>query len=400
MVDITKTVGTMGSNASEDVALVQLMLRVVKNAQGQPYFRSNYNGSYDQALKTAILAFQQDQKLITATTPAPFAEKPELVAPNSKTLTALIARLPADLKDIRIIPGTKTIYVEGKQSLATSSAAFIRMDKNLNYGFRAKVSKLVEGMYEKHKIVLDVVPLTGRRRDFSDQEKVSAYTNAGPGESPHQFGRAVDIGFKEFRWVAGDGTIKTDSYWLNARNLPLAQCKELWAARDAIAFKQLGLFKTNKAGDYIHVQGFADENVDMGKSLAKLLETASPTKSKWSFAGRVADKNVYTVDMGLGTAVNVGSAISLWKGEAYVNKADPVKALNAKLAIDPNFSIEKFFGVAAKPVPAVTQAAAPAKAAPLTEADIKPDYIKHLQKLLKAEMQAADMGWDSWVPTK
>ena len=400
MVAITKTVGDMGINTGEDVALVQLMLRVVKNDKGQPYFGGSYNGVYDQALKTAILAFQQDQKPAAAKTPAAFAEKPGLIAPSSKTLTALISRLPTDLKDIRIIPGTKTIYVEGKQSLATSSAAFIRMDKNLNSDFRTKVAQLVEGMYEKHKIVLDVVPLTGRRRDFAAQASVSKNTNAGPGESPHQFGRAVDIGFKEFRWVAGDGAIKIDSYWLDARDLPMPQRMEMWAARNAIAFKQLDLFKTNLAGDYIHVQGFADESVHAGKSLAKLLEASSPTKSKWSFAGRVERKNLYNVGMGLGTAVNVGSAIKMWEGEAVVNKADLAKALNAKLAIDPSFSIEKFFGVAEKPVPAITQAAVPAKAAPLTEVDIKPDYLKHLQKLLKAEMLAADQGWDSWVPTK
>ena len=69
MVDITKAVGDQGSNTSEDVALVQLMLRVVKNAKGQPYFSGNYNGDYNQILRTAIIEFQQDQKLVAANTP-------------------------------------------------------------------------------------------------------------------------------------------------------------------------------------------------------------------------------------------------------------------------------------------------------------------------------------------
>jgi hypothetical protein len=429
MVDITKTVGDQGNNSSEDVALVQLMLRVVKNAKGQPYFGSNYNGAYDQTLKTAILAFQQDQKLVAAIAPAVpggkqpvkapppagLAEKPGLVGPDSKTLTTLISKLPDNLKDIRIIPGTKTIYVEGKQGQAAISAATIRAETQLNEEFRGKIAQLVDTMYADHKIALDVEPQTGWRRDFAAQVSVvnknPDATGAGPGESPHQFGRAVDIGFKGFKWVAGDGSIKNDNYWLSAQAMQFVKQQEFWNARNAIAFNQLGLFKTNKAGDYIHVQGFADEKVGWGASLAKLLETTSPTKAKWSLAGRVASKNTYKVDLGLGTAVNVGASIQLWNGEAPISKADLVKALNAKLTADPNFSIEKFFGVKAAPAAPVAnqkadvkappdQKAVPAKAAPLTETDIKADYIKHLQNLLKTEMQAADQGWDSWVPTK
>ncbi|MBI3560852.1 MAG: hypothetical protein HY080_03960 [Gammaproteobacteria bacterium] len=408
MVDMTNTVGDLGSNTSEDVALVQLMLRVVKNAKGQPYFSEDYNGTYSQALKTAILAFQQDQKLVAAKTSAAagLAEKPGLIGPDSKTLTALVSQLPAELKNIRIAPGTKTIYLEGNQSQAERSAALIRSNSNLNADFREKVAQLVNTMYKNHKIALNVVPQTGWRRDFAAQAEVSKKTNAGPGESPHQFGRAVDIGFKDFKWVAGDGAINTDSFGLDTRGMPEARRMELWAARNAIAYKQLGLFKTNKPFDYIHVQGFADEKVGWGKSLAKLLETVSPAKAKWSHAGRVADKNVYKIDPGLGTALSVGTSTQMWNGAAPINKAELVKALNAKLTADPNFSVEKFFGVT--PPPAVSPAdkktdtkTTPAqKAAPLKEADVKEDYIKFLQKLIKTEMQTADQNWDAWVPTK
>jgi peptidoglycan hydrolase-like protein with peptidoglycan-binding domain len=427
MVDITKSVGDQGNNASEDVALVQLMLRVVKNAKGQYYFNGNYNGTYDQKLKSAILAFQQDQKLVAekpstipgskqpakAPPPAGLAEKPGLVGPNSKTLTALVGQLPASHKDIRIIPLTKTIYVAGDAGKAALSASAIRAEKELNADFREKVAKLVESMYKNHKLVL-AIPQSGWRRDFAAQAKVIKEnpnaTGAGPGESPHQFGRAVDIGFSSIKWVAGDGSVKNDNYWLAAQGMQYAKQQELWAARDAIAFKQLGLFKTNKSGDFIHVQGFADEKVSWGKSLAKLLETASPAKAKWSYAGQVANKNTYKVDLGLGIAVNVGSSLQMWNGEAPINKADLAKALNVKLAVDPNFSIEKFFGAAAKPNPiaapninakaAPDQKAAPAKAAQLKEADIKASYIQYLQKLVKTEIQAADQNWDSWTPVK
>lgn len=410
MVDITKTVGDLGSNANEDVALVQLMLRVVRNAKGLSYFSSNYNGNYDQTLKAAITAFQQDQKLVAVKTPgdkqlppvAGLNEKPGLVAPGSKTLSTLVAKLPADLKNIRIIPGTKTIYVEGNQNQAVASAQLIRGNPQLGADFRDKVAKLVDTMYKDHKIALDLVPNTGGRRDFTDQAKVANASSAGPGESNHQYGNAVDIGFKGFKWVAGDGTIKTDSFWLEHSGLPLDKRLELWAARNAIAFKQLGLFQTNKLGDYVHIQGFSDDTTSMGRSLAKLLETVSPAKAKWSFAGRVeVDKkkyNTYKVDVGLGTPLGTGKAIQVWNGEAPISKAELANALNAKLASDANFSVEKFFGV--KAAPNVNKNAEPAKAVPLKEADIKADYIKHLQNILKTDIEAAEKSWDRWVPVK
>lgn len=422
MVDITKSVGDQGNNASEDVALVQLMLHVIKNPKGQSYFSGNYNGTYDQFLKSAILAFQQDQKLVAvkastmpgnkqpAKAPMPvggLTEKPGLVEKNSKTLTALNSRLPASYKSIRIIPHTSTLYLEGDASKATISASSIRAEKQLNAEFREKVAKLAESMYKTHKLVLGI-PKSGWRRDFAAQADVinrnPNATGAGPGESPHQFGRAVDIGFESIKWVAGDGTVKNDNYWLAAQGLQFAKQQEFWAARDAIAFKQLGLSKTNKPGDYIHVQGFADDKVSWGKSLANLLEKVSPTKAKWSLAGRVVNRNTYKVDFGLGTALTVGSSIQMWNGVAPINKADLVKALNAKLAADPNFSVEKFFGVAVKPAAIVTQKndtkVSSGKTAQLKEADIKESYIQHLQKLVKTEMQAADENWDSWTSVK
>lgn len=423
MVDITKSVGDQGSNASQDVALVQLMLRLAKNAKGQSYFGANYTGTYDQTLKTAIIAFQQDQKLIAAKAaanpainqpgkapqPAALAEKPGLVAPNSKTLTALVGKLPATHTNIRIVPGTKTIYLAGDGGKAAIAAAAIRGEEQLNADFRERVAQLVESMYEQHKLVLGI-PRTGWRRDFAAQAAVvEANPNAsgaGPGESPHQFGTAVDIGFASLKWVAGDGAVKTDNFWLAAQGLQYAKQQEFWATRDAIAYEQLVLFKTNKQGDFIHVQGFADEKVSWGKSLAKLLETVSPAKAKWAYAGQVAKKNTYKVDMGLGTAINVGNSTQMWNGESPISKADLAKVLNAKLIADPNFAVEKYFGVEAKANPPAAlkapleEKAPPAKAVQLKEADIKADYIKHLQKLVKAEMQAADQNWDSWVATK
>ena len=259
------------------------------------------------------------------------------------------------------------------------------------------------------------IPADGWRRDFAGQAKVNpSATGAGPGESPHQFGRGVDIGFPSLKWVAGDGTIKTDNFWLDSQTLPAAKQQEFWAARNAIAFGKLGLNKTNKAGDLIHVQGFDDAKVSWGKSLAKLLETVSPAKAKWAVVA--GTPNRYKVDLDLGSSFTAGSSSAIWAGTAAIDKGELVKALNAKLAADPTFSVEKFLGIPAKgPPPAdggvaakgppILGGAPGGKAPPATptlvkEADITEDSVQRLQKLLKKEIQAADENWDKWAPTK
>lgn len=414
MVDIKQGVGDQCANTSEETALVQLMLRVVKNAQGQPYYASDYNGKFDVALKAAITAFQKDYKLIDVKQAAPeaqkaplkaaqpFAEKEGVLAPNSKSLDALVAKLPPDYKDIRIIPGTKTIYVPGNGAKAALTAAAIRNQKELNPDFREKVAQLVETVFKEHKIVLGI-PSDGWRRDFQGQAAVNpAATGAGPGESAHQFGRSVDIGFQSLKWVNGDATFKTEDFWLNKNGLPQTKKEEFWSARNAIAYKQLGLHKTNKPGDLIHVQSFDDAKLSWGKSLAKLLETVSPNKAKWSVAP--GSPNNYKVDPGLGGTVTAGSAYDIWTGNAAINKAELVKALNAKLAVDPNFPVEKILGSPIKmapPGPDLKGVKTPAaKPVALKEDDIKADQVKYLQKMLKTEMQAADKNWDQWSPIK
>ena len=65
MSDIQDSVGEgAAKNNVHDLALVQAMLKVIKNATGQPYLSSNYDGVYGKDTKTAITKFQQDHKII------------------------------------------------------------------------------------------------------------------------------------------------------------------------------------------------------------------------------------------------------------------------------------------------------------------------------------------------
>lgn len=65
MPDIKDTVGDGGKNKVHDVALVQAMLRLIKDAAGKPFLATNYDGVYGGDTKSAITRFQVEHKLIT-----------------------------------------------------------------------------------------------------------------------------------------------------------------------------------------------------------------------------------------------------------------------------------------------------------------------------------------------
>ncbi|WP_046241434.1 peptidoglycan-binding domain-containing protein, partial [Delftia tsuruhatensis] len=66
MPDIKDSVGEGGSNQVHDVALLQAMLRVVKDAKNAPYLGVDYDGSYGAQTRAALERFQNDHKLAAA----------------------------------------------------------------------------------------------------------------------------------------------------------------------------------------------------------------------------------------------------------------------------------------------------------------------------------------------
>jgi peptidoglycan hydrolase-like protein with peptidoglycan-binding domain len=399
--ELKGSVGDGGANAVQDVALVQAMLKIVEDAKAVAYFGNNYNGKYDPSTKAAITAFQTDNKLIAAANlkpdPAAKFEKSGLIDKNSQTFKTLTQALPADYKTMRIIEGTTAAYIEMPLAAYQASLQAVQLKNDLDVQFRQKVIQLVAQIYDDYKIVLSV-PNDGWRRTFAQQADVNS--DAGPGESNHQFGRAVDIGFQGLRWIAGDGQINKDNFWLDAAKMPEDKKQQFWNARNKIAFgPAIGLFKTNRKYDFIHVQAYSDDQVSYALSLARHLQVVSPNKMKWDF--KAGKPNQYKSDLGLGGAVYmVGSSKEIWAGQAKINKADLATALNAKLAADKTFNIEKFMGLPA--APAVQGAGGANVKAPvvLKEADIKEDYLKALKIRLKAEFEAADARWKEWKPLK
>jgi NAD(P)H-dependent FMN reductase len=354
---ITGGVGEGANNKAHDAALVQAMLRIVKNAKGASYLSTPYDGSYSAATKSAIVNFQTDNATAIQAGAAS-KENWGAVAVGGATFRALAAAVPATHRELRVMPGTKTVYLEGAPADANASAGAIRGDAEFEGNFKTLLAMLVDRVYTEHKIVLRITP-TGRRRTFA-QQAAEVQTRAGPGESNHNFGRAADIGFRGLRWIQGDGGIKTDDDWLNAlqRTSP-AQASAFWDARDAIA-RALPLYRLGF--ERVHLQLFDQNTFSNINSLVRLLNTVG--SCKWG-AG-------YKSDFGLGGALySVGSAKQIWAGNATVSKVDLATALTAK------------------------EAAASKKV--FRDADITIQQIIAMQKVLKADFEAADKNWLKWT---
>jgi hypothetical protein len=423
MPDIKDSVGEGGANRTHDVAMVQLMLRLVKDSKQAPYLSSDYDGSYGPATKSAIIAFQKDQQLIAdpatnanavvatnvtavanaaAGATAAANEKSGLIAKGSRTLAKLSALVPAAYANMRIIDNTKTVYLPMDAATHQTNAESIGNDPNLNPDFRGKVRKMADQMFDDHKISLST-PRDGRRRTFAEQMAVAlSATGAGPGESNHQYGRAVDIGFQDLQWISGNGDIKKENYWLSASQMPSAKQQAFWNARNTIATAQ-GLFKTNKTDDLIHLQAYDDNGVSYGRSLVALLNSVHRANHAWAVA--TGHPNQYKSDFGLGGATYpVGSARQIWSSQATVTKADLAAAINIKLTKDKNFNFGKFFGDPPMPMnlniktPPMNPNAKIPPVKQIKEADIKLGYITKIQKELKGDFEAADANWNRWTP--
>ena len=210
MADIKDSVGEQGTNKVHDIALVQAMLRLVKDAKNQPYLGGNYDGSYGKVTKAAIISFQNDHKLAAAKA-GPGQDTLGLVSSGGPTILKLNAMLSAENKEIRILPDTRTVYWPGNEADAKESSKAILGNVEMEVTFRTTVAKLVDTMFQDHKIVLSLTN-SGARRTFQKQYELVTQPNpptkAGPGESNHNYGMAVDIGFKGLKWMQGNGTAK------------------------------------------------------------------------------------------------------------------------------------------------------------------------------------------------
>lgn len=373
MVTVSASVGRGQTNVRSDVAIVQAALKLLNANNGRPYLGGNIDGGHGPQTQAAIDAFQAEH--IADAAPAPAGT----IQPSGATLTAMANALPADLRDLRALPGQRTVYLGRPIAEATTSAMAVRNNAGLRQNFRARVAQLIEAFHTSHGLVLSLTN-TGARRTFAEQALIrppSSY--AGPGESNHQFGNAVDLGFNGTIWLRPDGTRVTDNHWLaNLERTSNVAASAFWDARDALALRgPYSFFRLNF--ERIHLQDFNGATTSAGRSLAAHLTRSGNWRWQTGHYDRANRDWHYQSDLGgtTGSFVTVGTANQIFAGTATVSAAEITQAGWIR------------------PTGATATTSQPTTAAtpPITLAD-----IAVVRTALQADFIAADGNWAAWVP--
>lgn len=385
MQTISESVGDGGANNVSDVALLQaILVKTPKTGPGTSWLNV-YDGDCGKNTKAAIRAFQNEHVFVSSsgTQCAPNAQAtPGVVRPDDATWKKLLEKVPAPFSDMRVLPGGKTVYIaattEQLQSRVDAVAAL-----TFAPAFRTKVVACINRMHALHGIAIGVCR-EGDRRTFQTQYDLltsgRGVTSAGPGESNHNFGMAVDLGFEKLRWLKKNGeVVEKETSWFHILNPeqrvigPEEMC--FWQALRTVGTSaEIGLFRGPEA-DRPHLQNWNDAGVDMAARLADLL-TRSGTM-RWRGA-----RQAYSCDLGMGgDFFAVGSARQIWARQAPVTIDMLTRARAAQAARTPGPTPRP-------PVPP----RAPVRLLPVTPAD-----VTAMQQALRREFELADANWQNWT---
>lgn len=386
MQNLTGAVGENAANVGHDVALIQaILVKIQQPAQAGrapgPYLAS-YDGVSGAGTVNAIRQFQGDHVFVNAdrTQSVPVANATAgQVRPGDATWVKLLEQVPAAFSDLRVLETGKTVYVAATRDQVTAK---ISAASALTFApaFRTRVTTLMNRMFELHGIALGVCR-QGDRRTFQTQYELltsgRGVTNAGPGESNHNFGMAVDIGFDGLRWLRANGEVVTnETSWLHRldpNQRATGEALIFWEAMRTIGTGgTVGAFR-GPVADRPHLQNWSDAGVGMADRLANLL-TISGTM-RWR-----GTRGSYSTDFGLGGDYHaVGSAAQIWAGNAQVN-ADMIARARAAQAQR---------AAALRP----GGAQPPARAALPGAVD-----IAAMRAELRRQFELADANWAAWTP--
>ena len=393
---LSGTVGDGGANARHDAALVQAMLVQAKRPAAldpkQPKYLGAIDGDFGGNSKGALRQFQNDQVFVSAdgrTSVTVAGAKDGLVVAGDPTWLKLVAAMPADFADMRVLTGSKTVYIPG--TTAELSSARNLTGLTFEAAFRAAVVRLIPQVYEDTGIVVSVCE-DGDRRLFQTQYDLLTsgrnVTDAGPGESNHNYGQAVDLGFAGLRWLRRNGTVVKEDSWMHQLDPSQQAVGESLFFWDMLrrAGTTAGLFR-GPFKDRPHLQTWPDAGIDMASRLAVLL-TSSGTM-RWT--GRAQR---YQCDLGYGGRFfDMGSAAQIWNGQATVTAAILIQARAQAAPAVPPRPAAPAAGAAA-----VAGAAAAARGRPAAPAGVTAADVAAMKAALQANFAAADANWPAWRP--
>lgn len=401
---ITNTVGENGANNVADAALVQaILVKTQRPAGSTPAgpFLANYDGDCGPATIAAIRDFQNLHVFVSAdgrqSMPNPNATA-GLVRPNDATWTKLLQQVPSDFADMRILAGGKKVYIAATaaqlQEKISAANALTFTD-----AFRIKVIACINQMHTLYGIAIGVCR-DGSRRDFQTQYELvtsgRGVTNAGPGESNHNFGMAVDLGFEGLRWLQANGTVtENETSWfhrMDPNQIVNEHALKFWEVLRTVGESAaVGAFR-GPATDRPHLQNWNDANVSMRTRLAVHLSNSG--SMRWARQGR----DHYTCDLGFGGQMyDVGTAAQIWNRQATITADVLTRARTAAAARPPAGQAP-----ARVPMPGQVPGQIPMPRQPgatpapalgrATQAD-----VTAMQQQLRAQFELADTNWRNWT---
>jgi hypothetical protein len=402
MPSISASVGLLGTNKKHDVALIQAMLRVITNSKGQPYLSIGYDGDFTPEGQTfkAIKAFQEDQKTLDG----PPKETPGKIDMTGKTFSKMVELLPGTHKDIRALENFPIVYLAGTINECTAAASRVSSDPKFTKEFKGRLTALINTFYQRYGIVLTVNPdwAHGGFRTFQEQRELmdkiengEPVTQAGPGESNHNWGNGADVGFSGFGLLTGDSTvcqipkvrIKGDGPWLTEVAKVNAQAAaQLWKLRDDATTLSPSTLPKDKG----HLQTFSDGTVSMVRSLAEHMNVEGCMW--WEYK-----QGAYWSNYGLAnqdTKFKVGSAKRIWDKAVNVDETSLATALNqaeARRKVSPLPAFEESIRTGIVELtpnpPAIWKAS-----------DIKKAHCDMMRIFFRVDFELSEANYETWKP--
>jgi len=295
---------------------------------------------------------------------------------------------------MRVLAGGKTVYVAATagqlQAKITAANAL-----TFTLAFRTKVIACINRMHALHGIAIGVCD-KGDRRSFQTQYALLTggehVTDAGPGESNHNFGMAVDLGFEGLRWLQSNGTVtENETSWLHRldpkQKAPVPEALKFWdALRTVGTSAEVGAFR-GPYNDRPHLQNWDDAGVIMAARLADLL--ARSGTMRWR-----GTPGAYSSDLGMGGDLYaLGTAAQIWNSQARVTIDMLTRARAAQAARVGQQRPVMPPSVSNRPMQPGNPPQSAPRLPPVTQTD-----VVTMQRELRRQFELADANWQNWTP--
>ncbi|MDH5179023.1 MAG: hypothetical protein OEZ39_01560 [Gammaproteobacteria bacterium] len=302
---LTGSVGIGGKNESKDIEAVQKALnQCIKLLAPLPKLKEDGDLGKNPASSKTVAAIKAFQKKVVG-----MANPDGLISVDKGTHRKLNeTAVPANL-DLLTFPGTSFTYVKTTKTVEECIAT---LPAELRTDFKIVIINVIK---EMHKLGFALGVLQNARagyRTFQDQiivrQKDPKASGAGPGESFHHYGLAVDLGV--LQWIDNKGKAHSD-FWLGAMD-EMAGYKgfssKIWAKRDSYCVNKA--FRLRK--ERIHLQG-VPATTSGRVWLAKCMSEAGKADSYEYKKGGINKKYKCKVKKDA-SWVEIGTAKELWMG--------------------------------------------------------------------------------------